>query len=958
MAFKWARGALAAVLLATAGYSAFSVPADARTAAQMVEWPQSSGALKPEKDVVWGQLPNGLRYAVKANKTPSKSVALRMRIGAGSLDETDAQKGLAHFLEHMAFNGSAKVPEGDMVKILERYGLAFGPDTNAFTSFDQTVYQLELPTNGDAIIDQGLMLMNETARNLTLAADAIDRERGVIKSEERLRNTPAYRAYIAGAKFTLPNARLTQRVPIGDLNVIATAPRDEFVEFYKRGYRPDRALIVVVGDVEPAKIVEKIKAQFGDWQAAGARAETPNSGPAGPAGLDAGYFTEPEAKTTITFTYARPYKDVKDTAAQRRKDLTRDLGNSILSRRFRALSRQADAKILGAGAYYDDAYKAAELSTLSVSAEPKNWKEALAVGEQELRRALTHGFSKAEMDEQLSEMRASFKNAAQYAPTRKSADLADAIVSAANEEAVFTHPQDDLKLFEDFAKSINVKTLNAAFRESWSGVEPKIFLATSAQVPDAKKTILALYKDSRAKAVGKPVKIQSDAFAYSNFGPAGAVAERKDVTDIAPNLKLTEVRFANNVRLNIINTPYERDTVRAVVRVCCGAMDLAGSPAGFPTYLESVFSLGGLEKHSADDLERLNAGRTASFGMGVDEDAYSFSSVVTPADLEWQLEVWAAQLSAPGYRPEAQAIFQKNVAVWLETLNATPQSVLGRDLSSILRNRDPRWTIPGRSDFEAMKLEDAKQALAKPLANGAIEVSMVGDVDADKAIAYVARTLGALPARDAAPKPAGTNTSVTQPAMNDGAQTLTHSGPKNRAAAVINWNAGDFFENPSRGRQLRVLAAIMDLKLTEDLRERLGDTYAPSVSVDQSETFKGIGVLRATIDLEPEKLKIFYAEIQKIASEMAAGKIDADEFTRATKPIIEGLPKSEEDNQYWLRVADSAQFRPETLVWHRTRRPDYESVTLPQVKTLAKQIFGTAKGLRIEVRPAGIPSGT
>lgn len=235
---------------------------------------------------MWGQLPNGLRYAIMANKTPTKSVALRMRISRFA-GRTDAAKGprplsRAHGVQWL------RVPEGDMVKILERYGLAFGPDTNAFTSFDQTVYQLELPTNGDAIIDQGLMLMNETARNLTLAADAIDRERGVIKSE-RLRST-CVSGYIAGAKFTLPNARLTQRVPIGDLNVIATAPRDEFVEFYKRGYRPDQALIVVVGDVEPAKIVEKIKAQFGDWQAAGARAETPNSGPAGPAGLDAELF--------------------------------------------------------------------------------------------------------------------------------------------------------------------------------------------------------------------------------------------------------------------------------------------------------------------------------------------------------------------------------------------------------------------------------------------------------------------------------------------------------------------------------------------------------------------------------------------------------------------------------------------------------------------------------------------
>ena len=956
MAFKWARGlkaAFAAAFLVSASFGALATHVEARTAAQQVQWPLVAGALKPEKNIFWGQLPNGLRYAILANKTPTKSVALRLHIGAGSLDETDAQKGLAHFLEHMAFNGSAKVPEGDMVKILERYGLAFGPDTNAFTSFDQTVYQLDLPTNGDALVDQGLMLMNETARNLTLAADAIDRERGIIKSEERVRNTPGYRAYIAGAKFTLPNARLTQRLPIGDMSVVANAPRDQFVEFYRRSYRPDRAVIVVVGDIDTAKIAEKIKTQFRDWQASGQKDETPAAGPSGPAGLDAGYFSEQEAKTTITFSYVRPYKDVADSAAQRRKDLTRDLGNAILSRRFRALSRQADAKILGAGAYYDDAYKAAEVSTLNISAEPKNWQAALATGEQELRRALTYGFSKAEMDEQLAEMRASFNNAAQYAPTRKSAALADALISAVNEEAVFTHPQDDLKLFDDFAKAVSVKSLNAAFRASWAGVEPKIFLATSAQVPDAKNAILAVYKESRVQPVGKPVKVQSDAFAYTNFGAPGAVVERKEVTDLSPTLKLTAVRFANNVRLNIIATPYERDTVRAIVRVCCGVMDLAGSPAGFPTYVESVFALGGLEKHSADELERLNAGRTAEFGMSVDEDAYSFSGVVTPADLEWQLEVWAAELSAPGYRPEAQAIFQKNVAVWLETLDATPQSVLGRDLGSILRNRDPRWTIPGRSAFETMKLEDAKQALAKPLSTGAIEISFVGDVDSDKAIAAVARTLGALPMRDAAPKPASGDNTVTQPPMKDSVQTLTHAGPKNRAAAVVNWDVGDFFQNPARGRQLRVLSAIVDLKLTEDLRERLGDTYAPSVDVDQSEAFKGIGVLRATIDLEPEKLNIFYAEIQKITAEMAAGKIDEDEFTRATKPIIEGLPKSEEDNQYWLRVADAAQFRPETLAWHRSRRSDYQSVTLPQVKALAKQMFGAAKGLRVEVRPAG-----
>ena len=187
-------------------------------------WGQSYSDLKPEADVRFGQLPNGVRYAVMRNATPGGQASLRLRIGAGSLQEHDDQQGLAHFLEHMAFRGSTHVPENELVKILQRHGLAFGPDTNAFTSFDQTVYELDLPETDPDTLDTGLMLLRETASELTLSQSAMDAERGVILSEERLRDSPAYQAQKAELGFLLAGQRAPQRWPIGKVDVIRTAP--------------------------------------------------------------------------------------------------------------------------------------------------------------------------------------------------------------------------------------------------------------------------------------------------------------------------------------------------------------------------------------------------------------------------------------------------------------------------------------------------------------------------------------------------------------------------------------------------------------------------------------------------------------------------------------------------------------------------------------------------------------
>ncbi|MFO0509550.1 MAG: M16 family metallopeptidase [Gammaproteobacteria bacterium] len=234
-------------------------PATAAALRERRIWAHEASDLKPDPAVTYGQLPNGLRYALMKNSLPSKTAAVRMRFGVGSIMEADDQQGLAHFLEHMVFNGSQNVPEGEMVKLLERYGLAFGPDTNAYTSFLETVYQLDLPDTRDELVDTALMLMRETGDRLLLAPAAIDRERGIILSEKRSRDSPQFRGLVARLNFFYPEGRIGKRLPIGTQEVIQGAPRERFLDLYKGWYRPDNALLVVVGDLDPAAVEARIR---------------------------------------------------------------------------------------------------------------------------------------------------------------------------------------------------------------------------------------------------------------------------------------------------------------------------------------------------------------------------------------------------------------------------------------------------------------------------------------------------------------------------------------------------------------------------------------------------------------------------------------------------------------------------------------------------------------------------
>ena len=908
------------------------------------EWAHDASDLEPDPSVIYGRLENGMGYVLKVNDTPSGTAAIRMHIDGGSTAEADDQRGLAHFLEHMAFNGSENVPEGEMIKILERYGLAFGPDTNAFTSFDQVQYQLDLPSVDEEVIDTGIFIMRETAGNLLLADDAIDRERGVIKSEERARDTYGLRNLVDQLEFLTPDTILADRLPIGDLDVIATAPRERFVDLYNKFYRPERVTFVMVGDFDAEAVEAKIKENFSDWKGVGEDGVEPDLGEISTdRGLQANFFYDPDVPTTLSLNYVKPYQKKADTAQTRKDDLILSIGNGIVSRRLTKLARQENAPFLGGSASNQNFFDAAEVASIDLTATPETWEDALGVAEQELRRAIEHGFLESELKEQLANIRTGIENSVDRADTRDSTALASQLANAVNDVRVFTTPQSGLDRFNAYADGITTDIVHEAFVEQWKGTEPLIHMSNNVEIEDAPAKILAAYSASTDVAVDAPEETASAEFAYADWGTPGEVVMDERIED----LDIRTVKFANNVRLNIKKTDFEEGVVRASLRVGGGELEMVGAPDGLVVLADNFYTDGGLGKHSADELQTLLAGKTVSTGFGVGSDSFGSYGRTNADDLELQMQLWAAYLTDPGFRPEGEAQWKQAIAVFMPQLDATPSGIAQRDVSRILANGDVRFGFGSEADLAARTYAELKPYLERAASEGSIEIAIVGDVEEDAAIAAVANTFGALPERRAEALPFDEARNVMFAESREFV-ALEHAGLEKQAMAMTYWKSDDGFDHKVSATQ-DLLRAIMRLKATDKLREELGATYSPRAGNSASEIYPGYGYIFAASEVEPQDVERVHAAIDEIAEQMASGGISEDELQRARKPILEGMEEAEEDNGSWIFLIDEAQSLPGDLDRWRNDEAVYEAITVEELTAAAARYFTPENTLRISI---------
>ncbi|HEY2574033.1 MAG TPA: pitrilysin family protein, partial [Verrucomicrobiaceae bacterium] len=538
-------------------------------------WPQDTSDLKPEGRAVFGSLENGLRYVIFPSKSPMPGRAsMRLYMNVGSLMEEDDQQGLAHFLEHMAFNGSKNFPAGTMVEKFQRLGMGFGADTNAHTSFKETVYKLELPRVDEAMLTEGLQLFRDDLDGMLLEKKEVDRERGVILSEKLARDSVEMRIMEDGYKFSMPDALIPKRMPIGLETTIKQMPRERFVDFYEKWYAPKRAVVVIAGDVDVPLAEGLIKKLFSDAKARRGDAPEPDLGKVTVGrGLIARLRSEMEAPATeISIEVLAPASKEPDGVAKRRGKMVRNLADSVINQRFSELAKKEGSPIMEGESYNFEMFKFVQNSGVGVKCKPEYWKEGLAMAEQELRRALQYGFTKAEFDEAKATVLKGVRTRAESRDTRQNRSLADSLVVALASDQVFTDPADDLQRVEPLLAEITADESLAALRKAWENKDIEIYLGGNLKLGDAEQAILAAYGESGKVPVSAPKQEEQSLFAYTNFGSPGKIAKREEAKD----LEITQAVFENGVRVNLKKTDFEKNTVRLMISF--GGGKLAAPP--------------------------------------------------------------------------------------------------------------------------------------------------------------------------------------------------------------------------------------------------------------------------------------------------------------------------------------------------------------------------------------------
>jgi zinc protease len=932
--------------LAGCALLAFAVPALAQSPVRAPVWPQASTDIKADPAARFGQLPNGMRYVILHNITPPNETSIRLRIGSGSLEERDDQQGLAHFLEHMAFKGSAHVPEGEMVKLLQRHGLAFGADTNASTGFTQTVYQLDLPQSDDDSLDLGLMLMRETASELNLDAKAMEPERGVVLSEERVRSSPGYDAAKARQAFLMKGQLVPERWPIGQVKVLQTAPVSRIRDYYAANYRPERATLVVVGDVDVDKMEARIKAKFADWKAVGPATAEPVLGAVAARGTEAQIIVQPGTTTGLALFWTHPHDPAPDSLAKEKRDLIRALGMVIVSRRMERLATTENPPYLGASVGYSDQLQSIAATSMAVTPRGADWQGALTAADAVRRQALQYGVQKGELDRAVSETRVRLRQSVAGMATRRSPNLAQQIVGALDSDEVFAGPSENLVVFENAVRNLTPQDVDASLRQAFSGGGPLLSMVTPTPVAGGEPALLAAFKAAEAQPV-KPAEVfATKLWPYTDFGKPGTVVEQHAVADVG----VTFVRFANGVRLAFKPTSFTKDQVMVSVDLAGGVVSL---PKDRPNALwaSTTLALGGTAKITPEDAEQALSGKQHNISARASDLDFVLAGNTRRADLDAELQFLTAHLTDPAWRPSAFDRVKSLAGLALDQLDSTPQGVLSRKLEALLHPGDARWIEPTKADVAVARLAEVRTIWDRPMAQGPIDVVIVGDLPLEHAIDAVGKTLGALPPRQPAPPVPAGGRQVRFPAPTQTPVRLTHSGRADQAIAFVAWPGNDFFADPKEARTLSLAVQVFQGRLIERVRIAEGATYSPSAASRPSDDFPGYGVISASVETPPARIEGFFQAVSAITADLRDHPISADELDRARKPRLEQIEKAQATNAYWMgRMAD-AEDDPRRLNLARETLPSYRSITAADIQAAARKYLRDDTAFKLVVVP-------
>ncbi len=865
-----------------------------------------------------GTLPNGLTYYIRRNTRPEKRINLQLAVQAGSVDETDEQQGLAHFLEHMAFNGSRHFKAGELISTFESTGARLGPHVNAYTGFDETVYLFTLPTDRADIVLKGIQALSDFAGGLSLDPAEIDKERGVVIEEWRGGLGAGSRLRDQQIPILYYKSKYAERLPIGKPDVLRTFTPDRLRAFYTKWYRPDRMALIVVGDVDPVQIESTIRAEIGSLQ----KPATPPPARAYDVPLQSELLvkvaTDPEATQSSVSLVRKRKRSTEDRVADYRRSLVHRLVFQILNERFDELSRKPDARFLGAGAYESGLSPTVETFTLSAGVEDGKIAAGLSALAIESNRVEQHGFGAAELERARKWMLASYERAYSERDKTESGSYAQEYVNHFLEGEPSPGIEYEYRLATSVIPAITAADVAEAARSLFTD-DSRVILAVSPQKPGLTVPTDAQLLDSLKNADAVAVTAWNDTAGSSVLmarvpEPAASAGRRA-----LPELGVTVVRFANGVEGWFKPTDFKNDQVLFSL-VASGGASLA-APAQYPeaSLASAQVELSGVGGHGAVDLQKLLAGKIASASPFVSTSSHGISGSSTPANLETALQLLNLSFTAPGDDPQAFALIRRQLEASYANRDNNPGLLFGEKVSQV--NTSGHFTSQPLTLDRIAKLDRAAMVsfYRERFSNAAdFTFFMVGAFKPDDAIPLAARYVGSLPSTGQAAsrfKELG----VTFPGAIQ--RVTVEKGREPRAQTVLSFAADPPLEE---NEQTRVEAAtdVLEIALRDILREELGETYNVSVGLSQSLPQHGGGHVRITFGASPDNISRMVDRILQEVKRFQQEGPNADLVNRAKESARREHETALKQNGFWLGRLQSSKLlgRDPMLILQREQR--------------------------------------
>lgn len=908
------------------------------------------GLLPTDPRLITGELADGLKYVVVKHDNPPGRAVMWIHIQTGSLNETDQQRGLAHFLEHLAFNGSANFPPGSVVPFFESLGMTFGRDQNAFTSFDQTTYQLSLPDVKPETFAKGLEFFADIAGRLSLLPEEVESERQVIMEERRTRLSGRQRINDVIFEKLAPGSQFGQRLPIGtEQSLKALAPSD-FRDYYSKWYVPSNMTLIVVADADPQVVIEQISGAFGDGEKV--------QPPPGVGGRVTPYTanraiiaTDPEVRDIeISINKADVPLPPTTTVEQYRRDLVEQMGTWAFNRRMQAKLAAGQASYQRASASTGTFASAIRWTQVSATGKPANWQEMLTQLGLELQRARLHGFTEREIADARADYLADAEEAVRREPTLPAGQMIAAINAYIASGETFMSAAQSLEQLKVLLPAVTPSEVSRHFADVFDPDKVTFILQGSSEIQAPTEAEL-ISLGEKALAVSPEADIEEDRpdTLMSSIPEPAAVVELTQ----QPQAEVWSAWLANGVRLNYRFMDYRKDDVTVVITLAGGPVEEKADNRGISDAAANAWNsrTAATRSLTSTNIRDLMTGRNVSVFGRAAIDTMSLTVSGSPKDLEQGMQLAHILLTEPKIEEPAFESWKQRQRQAIGMRKVSPIGVFSEVLYRTIYGSA---TVPGvpleLDQVDRLTLEQSQAWLDRIIATAPIEVAVVGDIDREAAFDLVQRYLGTLPPR--ARIGPGTNIALRTLERPKGPRIVSQDVETQTPQAMV---LGGFYSinatDVKGRREMQMASKVLTTRMVKKIREEDQLVYSIAASSSPAVAFPGFGLFIAGAPTEPSKVQALAKEIDEMFAEFAKNGPTDEEMEVARKQMANSLDEEMREPGFWVRQLSDMTYRGTNLADTVADPEAYQSMGASDVKGAFGSLYSEDSRIIVTVKP-------